>query len=83
MNHTLTKVGKQYLLQQAFENPELFRFELQGRDVLIVPDNSVPIKIDELNTEVPSVALPLLKIKSWRLDKNNDSSLSLRLKLIL
>jgi hypothetical protein len=49
----------------------------------MVLKGALPIPIGELNTDIPSVALKLLKIKSWRVDKNLGDNLSLALNLII
>jgi hypothetical protein len=83
---TLTlRTNIQCLLEQVYSNPEQYlnSFELEGRKVNMVLKGALPIPIGELNTDIPSVALKLLKIKSWRVDKNLEDTLSLALNLII
>jgi len=75
----------QILLQPIYQNPEYYIncFALDGRCVNLINDNARPIPIGELNTDVPSVALKFIKIKSWRVDKDSKDILSLALNLII
>jgi len=71
------------LLEQVYLNPEKFNFELKGTMVYLVQKQSLPIHIGDLDVDIPRVVVPLLRIKSWRLDKNSDNVLSLAVNLII
>ena len=73
----------QSLLERAYLNPELFSFEINGFHVYLKQENINAIHIGDLNANIPSVALQLLKIRSWHLDRNEKGLLSLRLNLII
>ena len=84
MIQTVLKRDTQFLLRQAYDNPEEFSFALKNEKVYIQSDHFSPMCIGTLNTDdIPSVAIPMLKIKSWRLDKSQEDILSLRVCLTI
>ena len=73
----------QCLLEQVYSFPELFGFSLKEDRVFLTGESTEPMLIGTLNTDIPSVALPLLKIKSWRLHRSPKDALHLSLNLII
>jgi hypothetical protein len=71
----------QSLLNQVALSPERYIFGLKGRRIYLLTDKSESTMIGYLNYDIPAVAIPMLKIKSWRVQRNENADLSLILKL--
>ena len=73
----------QALLHQVMLSPETFDFILKGRNIYLITDKRELIMVGFLNSDIPAVTIPLLKIKSWRLQNNQNEELSLYLNLTI
>lgn len=73
----------QNLLEQVFLTPDVYNIELKGTKVYLVQNTISPIHIGDLDFDVPFFTISLLKIKSWRLERDSDNRLSLALNLVI
>jgi len=86
MNETLITLNKyaDIILPVIYNEPEQYWLTLRGKDVIANCDHASPKTIGVLNMEaVPSVVLPWLKIKSFKLEKLADDKLSLFVNLVM
>lgn len=72
-------MNNQLILEQAYSRPELFDVIVEDVNVYLVQD-SQKHHIGVVDTEnIPARIIPMLKIKSWRLVKNDREVISLQL----
>ena len=73
----------QNLLEEVYGAPEMFKFEHKGRKVYLIQNAKQPINVGDLSYDIPIVAISSVKIKSWRLERNPNDSLSLTVNLVI
>ena len=73
----------QNLLEEVYLTPAKFNFEHKEGKVYLLQNNRQPIHVGDLSYDIPIVAISSIKIKSWRLERNPNDSLSLTVNLVI